>query len=85
MIGLFCFALALLGSPFKSKLRLEAENAVLRVGIDPGVVNLQDRATYPVGRWPLRRHVRQPRRDIARWLSLRWRRFRSVDCFPSAQ
>ena len=30
MIGLFCFLLAVLGSPFKSKLRLEAENAVLR-------------------------------------------------------
>ena len=30
MIGLFCFALTVLGSPFKSKLRLEAENAVLR-------------------------------------------------------
>src|SRR5258705_10753753 len=30
MIGLRCFALALLASPFKSKLRLEAENAVLR-------------------------------------------------------
>jgi hypothetical protein len=30
MIGLFCFALAVLGSLFKSKLRLEAENAVLR-------------------------------------------------------
>src|SRR6476646_5984167 len=30
MIGLFCFALAVLGAPFKSKLRLEAENAVLR-------------------------------------------------------
>ena len=30
MIGLLCFALATLGSPFKSKLRLEAENAVLR-------------------------------------------------------
>src|SRR5216683_1841091 len=30
MIGLFCFALAILASPFKSKLRLEAENAVLR-------------------------------------------------------
>ena len=30
MIGLFCFALSVLGSPFKSKLRLEAENAVLR-------------------------------------------------------
>ena len=30
MIGLFCFVLAGLASPFKSKLRLEAENAVLR-------------------------------------------------------
>src|SRR6202158_3335254 len=30
MIGLFCFVLAALASLFKSKLRLEAENAVLR-------------------------------------------------------
>src|SRR3984885_14429501 len=30
MIGRFCFVLAVLASPFKSKLRLEAENAVLR-------------------------------------------------------
>jgi len=30
MIGLFCFVLAVLASPFKSKMRLEAENAVLR-------------------------------------------------------
>src|SRR6201999_2039186 len=30
MIGLFCFVLAVLGLPFKSKLRLEAENVVLR-------------------------------------------------------
>src|SRR3979409_811100 len=30
MIGVLCFALAVLASPFKSKLRLEAENAVLR-------------------------------------------------------
>jgi hypothetical protein len=30
MIGLFCFVLAVLASPFKSKFRLEAENAVLR-------------------------------------------------------
>ena len=29
MIGLLCFSLAVLASPFKSKLRLEAENAVL--------------------------------------------------------
>jgi hypothetical protein len=30
MIGLLCFVLAVLASPFKSKLRLEAEHAVLR-------------------------------------------------------
>src|SRR5258707_13709024 len=30
MIALLCFALAVLASPFKSKLRLEAENAGLR-------------------------------------------------------
>src|SRR5438876_6036173 len=30
MIRLLCFVLAILASPFKSKLRLEAENAVLR-------------------------------------------------------
>ena len=30
MIGLLCLFLALLASPFKSKSRLEAENAVLR-------------------------------------------------------
>src|SRR4029077_13818285 len=30
MIGLLCFALAVLALPFKSKLRLQAENAVLR-------------------------------------------------------
>jgi transposase InsO family protein len=30
MIGLLCFAFAVLASPFKSKLRLEAENAALR-------------------------------------------------------
>ena len=30
MIGLLCFVMAVLASPFKSKSRLEAENAVLR-------------------------------------------------------
>src|ERR1035437_7217443 len=30
MIGLLCFVLTVLASPFKSKMRLEAENAVLR-------------------------------------------------------
>jgi hypothetical protein len=30
MIGLICFVVSVLASPFKSKMRLEAENAVLR-------------------------------------------------------
>src|ERR1700738_5197168 len=30
MIGLLCFVVAVLASPFKSKMRLEAENATLR-------------------------------------------------------
>jgi type II secretory pathway pseudopilin PulG len=30
MVGLLCFVLAILASPFKSRLRLEAENAALR-------------------------------------------------------
>jgi hypothetical protein len=30
MVALLCFVLAVLGSPFKAKSRLEAENAVLR-------------------------------------------------------
>src|SRR5260370_20641738 len=30
MIGLLCFALAVVASPFKSKLRLQAENTMLR-------------------------------------------------------
>jgi hypothetical protein len=30
MIGLLCFVLAVLAAPVKSKMRLEAENAVLR-------------------------------------------------------
>jgi hypothetical protein len=30
MIGLLCFVLAAFASPFKSKIRLEAENAALR-------------------------------------------------------
>jgi hypothetical protein len=37
MIGLFCFVLAVLASPFKSKLRLEAENAVCRK-LNPGTL-----------------------------------------------
>src|ERR1700758_546888 len=49
MIRLLCFALAVLASPFKSKLRLEAENAVLRHQLNvlrrrlPGCVRLTNR------------------------------------------
>ena len=32
MIGLLCFVLAVLAAPIKSKMRLEAENAVVPVG-----------------------------------------------------
>ena len=31
MFGLFCFVLAVLASPFKSKIRLEAENAATAI------------------------------------------------------
>jgi|SRR5664280_18037 len=34
MIGLLCFVLAVLASPFKSKVRLEAKNAVLSASVD---------------------------------------------------
>jgi hypothetical protein len=34
MFGLFCFVLAVLASPFKSKSRLEAENAALPTSVD---------------------------------------------------
>jgi hypothetical protein len=39
MIGLLCFVLAVLASPFKSKIRLEAENAaVCTENLNSGVV-----------------------------------------------
>src|ERR1700694_6038759 len=44
MIGLFCFALAVLASPFKPKLRLEAEKAVLRHQLIVLRRQLKDRA-----------------------------------------
>jgi hypothetical protein len=48
MIGLLCFALAVLATPFKSKLRLEAENAAVCTGnLNPDVVvvkSAEDRA-----------------------------------------
>ena len=42
MIGLLCFVLAVLASPFKSKLRLEAENAVVCTeNLDPNVLTMK--------------------------------------------
>src|ERR1700688_5077018 len=58
MIGLLCFVLAVLASPFKSKLRLEAENAVLRHQLNvvrrrlPGRVRLTNHDYYS-GKWHL--------------------------------
>jgi hypothetical protein len=45
MIGLLCFVLAVLASPFKSKLRLEAENA------DLVWINV---TTHPTAEWVAR-------------------------------
>jgi hypothetical protein len=43
MIGLLCFVQAMLASPFKSKMRLEAENAVLRHQLNVLRRRLRDR------------------------------------------
>src|ERR1700738_1880391 len=52
MIGLFCFVVAVLASPFKSKLRLEAENAVLRHQLIVLKRRLHGRARLPThDRW----------------------------------
>jgi hypothetical protein len=60
MIGLLHFVLAVVTLPFKSKLRLEAENAVLR--------NLQD---FSTSRWQLKDNVI----EIRSWQgSYLWRR-----------
>jgi hypothetical protein len=53
MIGLLCFVLTVLASPFKSKLRLQAENAVLRHQLNvvkrrlPGRVRLTNCVSAP--------------------------------------
>ena len=48
MIALICFVLAVLASPFKSNIRLEAENAVVCTeNLDPGVVMMKS-AEYRV-------------------------------------
>ena len=46
MIGLLCFVLTVLASPFKSKLRLEAENAVLRHQLNVLRRRLHGRCAY---------------------------------------
>ncbi len=60
MIGLLCFVLAVLASPFKSKLRLEAENAVLRHQL----IILRRR---PHGRVRLTNHDRRFFIQLYRW------------------
>jgi hypothetical protein len=78
MIRLLCFTLAVLTSSFKSKLRLEAENAVLRHQLI-------------VVRRRLHRRVRLTNRD--RWFLIQYRRFpsgshnhpaRDARCVPNA-
>src|SRR6202045_3765455 len=63
MIGLFCFVLAVLASPFKSTLRLEAENAVLRHQLNV----LRRRRDCPVR---LRTHDRWFLIQLYRWVPL---------------
>ena len=42
MIGLLCFVLAVLTSPFKAKLRLQAENAVVCTeNLNPNVLTMK--------------------------------------------
>jgi len=64
MIGLLCFVLAILASPFKSKLRLEAENAVLRHQLIVLKRRLHGRVrlnvtTNPTAEWVARHSYRQ--------------------------
>src|ERR1700687_1368393 len=51
MIGLLCFALAVLASPFKSKVRLEAENTVLRHQLIVLRRSLPGRVRLPIAPW----------------------------------
>jgi hypothetical protein len=88
MIGLLCFALAILASPFKSKLRLEAENAVLRHQL----IVLRRR---PDGRVQLTNHDRWFFVQLYRWFPsilkvlmivqpetlLRWHRAAGFRCY----
>jgi len=60
MIGLLCFVLAVLASPFKSKVRLEAENAVLRHQL-----NVLRRSLH--GRGRLTNHDRLFLTQLYRW------------------
>jgi hypothetical protein len=60
MIGLFCFVLAVLAAPLKSKLRLEAENAALRHQL----IVLKRR---PHGRTRLTNHDRWFLIELYRW------------------
>src|SRR6266403_2903120 len=64
MIGMLCFALAVLASSFKLKLRLEAENAVLR---------------HQLIVWKRRLHGRVRLTNHDRWYFIQlYRRFQSI-------
>jgi hypothetical protein len=68
MIRLLCFVLAALASPFKSKLRLEAENAVLRHQLILEGSELRDARPIPgfVDRLALKRSMPLPCGDPIR-------------------
>ncbi len=52
MLALFCFALAILAAPFKSRRRLEAENAILRYQLNVVRRKLRGRVRLTNGdRW----------------------------------
>ena len=86
MIGLFCFALAVMASPFKSKLRLEAENVVLRQQLIvlrrrlPGRVRLTNHDRWffiQLYRWfpAILRVLTIMRPDLVRWHRAGFRRY----------
>ena len=67
MIALICFVLAVLASPFKSNIRLEAENAVLTTHAEPermgplGPCDIKNNIDCPKRpRWPANGQRRAP-------------------------
>ena len=80
MIALICFVLAVLASPFKSNIRLEAENAVIRHQLIVLRRKLKGRAR-------LTNHDRWFFVQLYRWFPLILQVFRlhaRFECFPVA-